>query len=182
MLKLTTTILFLLFFVSYKLLSNDALANARITYYKAIEKEKYVDNAIKQFEHIQNRDKNLQGLAQTYIGSLIMLKGKYALWPPKKLEYVNDGIEVMDKGLALDPNNIESLFIYGTTCHYLPFFLGKKSLADEKFRKIIELIPHIAIEKHDINILKNAMQFILDNVKLDNSEKSRVSNFLKKLN
>lgn len=176
------SILFILFFL---IACNSVIANisnelksAREVYYKAIEKEKFLESALVAFEKIANKSKKNRGMATTYIGSLVMLKGKYAFWPQTKLRYVNEGIEIMDKGLAEDPKNIESLFIYGSTCYYLPFFLGKSSLAEEKFKEIIKLMPSINKKDYESEILKNAMQFILDNIKISASEKRSVEVFM----
>ncbi len=157
------------------------MSDARILYYKSIKEEEYLEKAYSAFENIKKSNPSMKGVATTYMGSLIMLKGKYAFWPNKKLEFVEDGIKIMDEGLASDPENLESLFIYGSTCHYLPFFLGKKSLAKVKLKKFIQVLPKSDISRYDKTILKNAINFILEKIELTNEEKNRANEYLKKL-
>lgn len=157
------------------------LSEARISYYKSIKEEKFLEPSLKLFELIKKESPNLSGVAETYIGSLIMLKGKYAFWPQTKLKHVEDGIKIMDAGLAKSPNNIESLFIYGSTCHYLPFFLGKKSLAEKKLRRIIEVYPNTDKSIYDPNILKNALEFIIENIEISPTEERTLKEYIKAL-
>lgn len=175
-------LLFSLFFALFvsELFSNDLYLNARDAYYKATEKEEFVDKSIELFKKLE-KDSDYKGLARTYIGSLIMLKGKYAFWPNQKLNYVDDGLKEMDKGLSLDPKNIESLFIYGSTCYYLPFFLGKKNLAISKLKKLVHELNDSSIERVDKKILKNALEFIQENIDLNEKDSKKVESFKNKL-
>jgi hypothetical protein len=154
---------------------------ARKLFYGAVKDEDKLEEAIKEFEIIMKNNPALKGVATTYIGSLTMLKGKHAFWPHKKVEYVNDGLVVMDKGLAIEPENLESLFIYGSTCYYLPFFLGKSDLAVEKLKKMIKLLNTENLAKHDSEIMANSLKFILEKIDVTDDEKSKVNLFLKKL-
>lgn len=173
-------ILFLIILSFGKIFSNDLLEAARKDYYKSTKEEKYIEKSIKKFEKLKT-NQNYKGVADTYIGSLIMLKGKYAFWPNQKLKYVEDGIKKMDEGLNADPDNIESLFIYGSTCYYLPFFLGKKQLAIDKLKKLVRVINIDSINNYDNKILKNALKFILEKIEISNSEKNKLNKILKKL-
>lgn len=174
-------IAFLLLFSELNADIEKKMSDARILYYKSIKEEDYLEKAYSAFESIKKSNPSMKGVATTYMGSLIMLKGKYAFWPNKKLEYVEDGIKVMDEGLASDPENLESLFIYGSSCHYLPFFLGKKSLAKTKLKKFLQVLPNSDISRYDRTILKNAINFILEKIELTNEEKNRANEYLKKL-
>jgi len=174
-------ILFAIFLVfqNMDLLSNNKQAEqllevARLSYYKSTENEKHLEPSIKLFEDIKKRFPNYAGVSQTYIGSLTLLKGKYAFWPQKKLQYVEEGLAQMDEGLKLSPNNIESLFIYGTTCYYLPFFLGKKGLAIEKLNSIIPLLSNSTVKSYDKEIMKNVLAFLLENLELSTVEEQKI--------
>jgi len=154
------------------------MENARKLFYQSVKDEDKLEKAIIEFEEIKKNNPQMNGVTTTYIGSLTMLKGKHAFWPHKKVEYVNEGIKVMDKGIAADPKNIESLFIYGSSCYYLPFFLGKKDLAIEKLRNIIPLLDEKSIIKYDSEILTNALKFILEKIELTPEEKSKVAEYI----
>ncbi|MBX3045024.1 MAG: hypothetical protein KIT33_09260 [Candidatus Kapabacteria bacterium] len=155
--------------------------SARLLFYGAVEDEDKLEQAIKEFEQIIASNPKMEGVATTYIGSLIMLKGKHAFWPHKKVAFVNEGLEVMDKGLKIDPNNIESLFIYGSTCYYLPSFLGKSKLAKEKLRKLVEIIDDDNIVLYDNKIMTNALTFVLEKIEVSDSDKVKINKYLTKL-
>lgn len=176
---ISVLILFLAFQIL--LLSEPNMNSARQLFYDAVKVEKKLEMGIKEFETIMDKNPKMKGIATTYIGSLTMLKGKHAFWPHKKIEYVNEGLEIMDKGLELDPQNLESLFIYGSTCYYLPFFLGKSKLADEKLKKMVSLLSDNSIAKYDSEIMSNALKFVIEKIKLSENEKNTVNTYLNKL-
>ncbi len=154
------------------------LYQAREQYYQSIKDEDKLEPTIELFEEIYKENPQLEGMCRTYVGSLVMLKGKHAFWPHKKVSFVNEGIPIMDKGLNLDPDNIESLFIYGSSCYYLPFFLGKGNLAEEKLKKIVAILNQDDLKKYDKKILVNALEFILKNIDLNSEEKIKINDYL----
>ena len=111
-----------------------------------------------------------------------MLKGKHAFWPQTKIKYVNDGIKVMEQGYSYDKNNIELLFIFGSSCHYLPFFLGKGDLAKEKLNEIIPLLNEKTIFNYDKEMMKGALKFLIEKIELKQNESDKLKNLLKELN
>lgn len=174
-------ILFLLLFLQISIsiaLANPKLDKARKLYLGAVKDEDKLDESIILFEELKKEIPNIQGKATTYLGSLTMLKGKHAFWPHKKVEFVNEGIKIMDQGLKQDPNNLESLFIYGSSCFYLPFFLGKSDLAESKFKKFIEIINEDEMKKYEPDIMKNALKFLLEKFELTDDEKTKLNNLL----
>lgn len=178
MTKLIISILILFSLYSYS--SFPLLESARENFYKATEEEEAVDKAISQFQQIKKIEPDLNGLAEVYIGSLTALKATYTYWPNKKMEWAKKGIAIMDEGLAKDPNNIESLFIYGTTCYYLPFFFEKGKDAENSLLKILDLLEagRTIPEKE---LLKNAIQFIIDNIEPKGEKLKQAKKFLKQL-
>lgn len=177
--------LILLMMILFAVSSNFAIAEdlyikARNDYYKATKNEVALKSSLEAFKKLEKQDK-YKAIARTYIGSLIMLKGKYAFWPNQKLDYVEQGLKEMDKGLSRDPENIESLFIYGSTCYYLPFFLGKKQLALDKLKELVQVLDEEKVKNTDQKILKNALEFIKENVNLNDSDASKLNKYLSKL-
>ncbi|MFP4369116.1 MAG: hypothetical protein ACLFR2_06015 [Candidatus Kapaibacterium sp.] len=146
------------------------LKKAREMYYKATEEEEHLKEAQELFTQLKSEDASLAGLAETYLGSLKMLEGKYAFWPNKKLSLVNEGFDIMEAGIKKSPRNIEALFIYGTTCYYLPFFLGKSDEAEAALKRILFLLRNNAATGYDPELVVNAMKFIRENIELDNKE------------
>ena len=147
------------------------LRNARKQFYAAIENEKQIDPAIKRFEQIAQAEPKYAERTQVYIGALVALKGKYAFFPHTKLKWARRGLAIMDSGLKKSPNDIEALFIHGTTCYYLPFFFRRSDDAQRDFRKIIKLMPQ-HIDAYDPKLITNVVVFLLKNAKLMDDEKT----------
>jgi hypothetical protein len=179
LLKFVTILLF--FGFTMEIVSQPNMDSARLLFYGAVKDEKKLEKAIEEFEAIKLKNPKMSGVSTTYIGSLIMLKGKHAFWPQKKIAYVNEGLEVMDKGIEADPNNLESLFIYGSTCYYLPFFLGKSKLAKQKLKYMVEILNDENITNYDKVIMTNALKFVNEKIDLSDDDKNKVNQFLNKL-
>lgn len=155
----------------------ETLLSGRELYYESVEDEDKIDPSIEKFEKLIKEKPKLEGLSLTYIGSLTMLKAKHEFWPLKKLEYVEEGIIIMDKGIKKDPDNIESLFIYGSTCWYLPKLLGKRDLAIEKLNAIIPLLNDRIFENYEAKIIEDALAFLKENLELSKTELSKVNKY-----
>jgi len=181
--RITYTVILLAVMLSTQLLTaaESKLDKARLLYYTAIDEEDNIDKAIKLFEEIIKEKPDMKGVAKTYIGSLTAMKAAHTYWPNKKLDYANDGMDLMEQGIKMGPDNIESLFIQGTTLFNLPFFFGKSDEAEANFKKIIALLNDNSINNYDIEMLRNAVDFILENAELNNSEKKKANNYKQKL-
>lgn len=152
---------------------------ARIQYYEAVSDDDKIDAAINNFRALQKENPALKAVAITYIGSLTALKAKSQFFPHQKLESANNGIELMEKGVSLAPDNIESLFIRGTTLYYLPFFFMKAEQAEADLKKIVKLVNERNIQKYKPEIVKNALDFIKENIDLSDSDSRKVDKYLK---
>lgn len=169
-------IIYILFHVSLSFAYSNTIDQGRLEYYKAVESEESIEKAEKIFKQLK-KDKDMEAVSEIYLGSLTAMKAMYVLWPGTKLEYANEGIDQMEKALAKSPDNIESLFIYGTTCYYMPFFLGKSEDAEKALKKIIDLIPQ-SKDKYDSEVLENAILFILEELDLTKNEKKKLYGYL----
>lgn len=166
----------LLLFLSVKgLASNEPigemLKRARAQFYVAVEDEKQIAPTIRLFERIEQIEPKYTGRIQVYIGALVALKGKHAFFPHTKLKWVKRGLAIMDNGLQKTPNDLEALFIHGSTCYYLPFFFRRGDDAQRDFRKIIKLMPH-QMDTYDPKLITNVVAFLLENARLTDGEKA----------
>ncbi len=159
--------------------SDEMLDKARQMYYKATDNEEHLEPAIELFIELEKADESYEGVAKTYIGSLTALKGYYAFWPQDKWKLANKGIDIMKRGIEQSPENLEALFIYGTTCYHLPFFFGMAEEAEEKLKRIITLSNENSISQYDSGIIKNALIFIRDNIDLTKSETNKTKELIK---
>lgn len=170
----------LIFLLSINLAFSGDLDKAREYFYKATEEEEYIDKSINKFEKVADDNKELSAMCDVYIGSLIALRAKYTFWPQNKLSFANEGIEKMEQALKLDSNNIESLFVYGSTCYYLPFFFDKADAAENALLRIIDLIDPKKIQT-DEKLLKNALNFVIDKIKPEGERLKKAKSILEKI-
>lgn len=144
------------------------LVQGRTLFYESIEESDRIDKAIQLFNEI-GEDEIYIGIAQTYLGALTALKGKYAFFPIKKYRLVLKGLEMMDAGVSLTPDNIEARFIRGMTCFYLPFFFKRKGTAVEDFNDILQQLQK-SYHQYDSDMVINVTSFFLENLDLDNND------------
>ncbi|MDZ7369563.1 MAG: hypothetical protein ONB12_00155 [candidate division KSB1 bacterium] len=153
--------------------------SARRLYYSALQSEEKHREAVDLFQKLAQSGEK-QGVAQTYLGSLIAVKAKYVFSPHAKLRWAKQGLAVMDEGLAKAEHDLEALFIHGTTCYYLPFFFNRREAARQSFRKIIALGPQATIDTPP-ELVRNALNFILKVEELDPIEREGVQKWLNEL-
>ena len=148
----------------------EMLEVARKQFYTAIEDEKQIEPTIALFKRIEQVEPKHFGRTQVYIGSLIALRGKHAFFPHTKFKWAMRGLAIMDSGLQESPNDIEALFIHGTTCYHLPFFFRRSDDAQRDFRRIITLMPQ-HMDTYDSKLITNVVTFLLEHAKLTDDEK-----------
>lgn len=148
------------------------LEKARLLFYASVDNGRLIDSAMVSFDRLAQQQPSWRYRAQTYQGALVALKGKHALLPTEKLKWTKKGLKVMDQGLAADSQDIESLFIHGMTCYFLPFFFKRHAEAEKNLKKILFLLPEHHKE-YDLALLQNAFRFIAEHVPLDPAEKKQ---------
>ena len=148
----------------------EVLEVARKQFYAAIKDEKRIEPTIALLKRIRQMEPKYTGRTQVYIGSLIALRGKHAFLPHTKLKWAQRGLAIMDSGLQKSPNDIEALFIHGTTCYYLPFFFRRGDDAQRDFREIIKLMPQ-QMDTYNPELMKHIVAFLLEHAKLTDDEK-----------
>ncbi|MCB0263725.1 MAG: hypothetical protein KDE52_00265 [Calditrichaeota bacterium] len=134
------------------------LTESREMFYKALDDKSAIEPAIERFGNLAKQYPAIAGRMKTYTGALVGLKAKYAFWPQDKLSYVNDGLKLLDEGLEKMPDDLETLFIHGTACHYLPSFIGRGAQAAADFEKIVHLLPS-AYQSHDPELIEDILKF-----------------------
>jgi len=155
------------------------LTAARSLFYESLVDKSKVDRAITNFEQLM-RETSLEGKAQTYIGALYAIKGKHVFSPFSKMKWVNKGLPIMDEGIQISPDDIEALFIHGTTCYYLPFFFNRRHQANQSFKRIIQLLPYQYLY-YEPQLILNMIEFLESNLHLTEEEFIRLTEVKKEL-
>ncbi len=157
-----------------------AWSRARLLFYQSVENQTKIDSAITLFKLIGAHEQKLAGRAQTYIGSLTALRAKFVLWPQDKWRFANEGLRLMDEGLARDSLDVEALFVHGSTCYFLPVFFGRAGDAQRNLRAIISLLPENA-QHYDPEIVANVVGFISQKIRLNKKERAALQQIPLKL-
>jgi len=160
----------MLMFRSVPLQANeDMLLKARNLFYLSIEDKSKIDPAIELFTRLSEQKDIYQGRSMTYIGTLYTLKGKHAFLPFDKFKWVMKGLKIMDEGVHLNPDDIEALFIHGSTCYYLPFFFNRSDDAQQSLKRIVQLLPSKK-EQFDRELVLNVIDFLETKINLSAEE------------
>jgi tetratricopeptide (TPR) repeat protein len=173
-------IFFLIAVLPIVLAANDSLStysveaerlvdSGRDLFYASVEDAAKLDSAFQIFEQLKDEYPGYSGRATTYIGALTALKGRHAFWVYSKYRLVKEGLEIMDQGVQQAPDDIEALFIYGSTCHFMPFLFGKNEDAQNAFKKILQLLPG-QWHAYDRELVMNVIDFLLEHTKLTEEE------------
>lgn len=80
--------------------------------------------------------------AHCWYGSAIVMKAKYATFPPMKSYYVVAGLKEMDQAIELNQYDVESRFIRGQTCMGIPKLFGRANTAIEDFSALEKMANH----------------------------------------
>ncbi len=147
------------------------IKDARKLYMKATKDEELLDSAITYFKELGKSDTSLAPVSVTYIGSLTMCRAVFTGWPHKKIDWVNTALPIIDKGLARDTASIESLFIYGSSCYFLPFLWDRSDGAKDRLMIVVDMIGKGEADKHGYEWVYQAIKFI--SVKIDLEEEER---------
>lgn len=170
-----------IFLISFTLINSQTVLvdNARINFYKASKEEKYLLMAVELFEEILKNSSQNEARWKVYLGSLESMKAMYSLWPQNKLEHANKGISMMEKWIQKADSDIEALFVYGTSCYYMPFFMGQKDNADWAFNRIVDVCykSELLEEKE---LMNNVLEFLEKEYDLDDSRKEKLEIIKKK--
>jgi hypothetical protein len=150
--------------------ADSLLKTARLQFYAGVRDASKLPEAVSLFE-VLSQDSALQGRATVYLGALEALRGKHAVFPMAKYKHAVRGLELMDQGLRMAPDDIESLFIHGSTCFYLPLFFGRKDDALQSFRNLIQLLPE-HYHDYEETIVSNVIEFLIENAELSAEEET----------
>jgi tetratricopeptide (TPR) repeat protein len=142
---------------------------ARQLYYQGLQSKAALEEAIELFSQLAKLSEKT-GVVKTYLGSLTALQAQYTPWPHKKLKYAKEGLKIMDDGLQKDPDDLEALFIHGTTSYFLPSFFNRRESANKSFKRILELLPQRFTEQ-DHDMLLNTLNFILEKADINDQDR-----------
>ncbi len=109
-------------------------------------------------------------LADAYQAALTIFKARYAFWPHTKMRYVRQGLLVLDSLVAAHPEHMEIRCLRLLSIYYLPFFFGRKEMAQEDMRRLTQQLLKGDASLPDV-YRRMMVEFLLANAPLSESER-----------
>ncbi|MCX7605695.1 MAG: hypothetical protein N2170_00310 [Bacteroidia bacterium] len=135
---------------------------AQKVYFLAVQSERYLPLAETLFHTLIHRY-GPQPALQMYTYGITALKARYALNPLKKREYLYQAFAQMDAQVQRTPHDVEVRFLRGSFYYYLPFFLGKRSAAQDDIRTLTRLLlsqPEVYKKRYQEEVLRAIVGFL----------------------
>jgi hypothetical protein len=87
-------------------------------------------------------------LLRAYLGSAYTLASRDAFPGPKKLQYLKDGLKIMDQAVEADPQAIGPRFIRAVNNFHLPAFINRRDNARADFEILLGQVEQPGITLH----------------------------------
>ncbi len=102
--------------------------------------------------------------ALTLHGSVLILKGRDAMLPMNKMRHVNNGLELFDRAVTIQPNDFETRFQRANYCANLPGIFNRMGTAVGDFRHLLTMSIHSpdAVEPGYVTYIKLTLARLLD--------------------
>jgi hypothetical protein len=158
-------------------LTNEDLQYVRTTYYSAVENEDEIvtlNNYItKRFGNNKN---NYPPIILAYVAGIEALKSKHAFWITTKYNYLVKSMEIFEKAVEKDPNNLEIRFMRFSILHYVPSIVGYGNEKNADLNTVYSLLVKKRSQNLPNDIIAGMIQFLIDS---DRLEPNRVEELIK---
>ena len=155
---------------AYTPVSAEDLQFLRVTYYSAVENEDDVETLsnfiVKKFGSDRTK---YPPIILAYVGGIEALKSKHAFWITTKYSLLIKSMEIFEKAVEKDPNNLEIRFMRFSILHYVPSLLGYGKEREEDANEIFKLLM-----KKDFSLVNKEIQigifeFMISSERIDNA-------------
>ncbi len=157
----------------------------RLSYYAGVDNEEYIDTLKKIIiSNFGEEAESYSPLILAYNAGIYALQSKHAFWPFTKMSYLNDSMELFEKAINKEPDNLEIRFMRFSILYYVPGILG---YAKEK-KNDLEIIYNLLLQNDFSNvsyeIQQGIVEFLLESEMLSSDETKILKNrfILAKLN
>lgn len=116
-------------------------------------------------------------ILEAYGAALTVLKAKHAFWPPKKMNYLKEGLPVLDELVEKHPEHVEIRYLRLISCYYLPGFLGMSDTVTEDAAVLAKLLPS-SRDLFPEDLFYDMVYFVSNTKDLDNSQKQTLHRIL----
>lgn len=140
-------------------------------YLQSAEQETAIVDGLAFLE--QHAEQLPPALAKAYRAALIVMKARYAFWPQAKMNYLQQGLPVLDQLVDQDPKHMEIRILRLLSIYYLPFFLRRKTMARQDMQMLTEqfLIGNATLPAAYQRMM---VEFLLANAPLASSQRAQL--------
>lgn len=152
-------------------LEPETVNQIRKIFYEAVESEEKLEE-LETFFKSKFSEKALiyHPILLAYTGAIDALKAKHALNPFTKFSKVISSLNILERAVSREPNNLEIRFIRFSILHNLPGFLGYTKERIEDISVIVDQLEKKDYTLYDPKLQKNVIDFMLDSERLTASQ------------
>jgi len=124
------------------------LTALREMYLRSVAESRAIHEGLAEIERLRatggvRRGSEVDATLTAYRGALITLRAKHAFWPVQKLQYLNQGLAVLDATVGAHPEHAEARYLRLMSCYYLPGVLGRGRTVRDDFGALARLLPGV---------------------------------------
>ena len=139
----------------------------RNLYYSSVEDE----NELKKLDSLIINDfsdtlSQYPPIILAYYGGVEALKAKHAFWPFNKLSYFNSSMDILEKAVKEEPDNLEIRFIRFSILDNVPGILGFSEEREIDKDEIIFLLCNKDYSKLNAKIQRNIIRYMINSGRL----------------
>lgn len=151
--------------------STETINKIRKLFYEAVESEEKLEELEKFFnKNFTERALIYHPILLAYTGAIDALKAKHAFNPFTKFSKVVSSLNILERAVSREPNNLEIRFIRFSILHNLPGFLGYSKERNDDICVIVDQLEKKDYILYDPKLQKNVIEFMLDSKRLNASQ------------
>ena len=159
----------------YARINPEILETIRLNYYASVENEEIVEETEKLIsKHFSDDVDKYPNLISAYVAAFESVKSKHAFWPFTKLKYFNSSMEMFEKVIEKDPDNLEIRFLRYAILEHVPSFLGHSKEREEDAQIIYKELLKNDYSSIKPDIQKGIAEFLLRSERLNKEQENKL--------
>lgn len=149
----------------------ETLSQIRKLFYEAVENEVKLEELENLFENkFSGKALIYNPLLLAYSGAIEALKAKHAFNPFRKFNYVLSSLEILERAVKRDEQNLEIRFIRFSILHNLPGIFGYSKERKADIDEIVSQLSKKDYVKYDPKLQKYVIEFMLESERLNDAQ------------
>ena len=150
---------------------SDNLNQIRKLFYESVENEVKLEELENLFENkFSGKALIYNPTLLAYSGAIEALKAKHAFNPFKKFNYVLSSLEILERAVKRDEQNLEIRFIRFSILHNLPGIFGYSKERKADVDEIVSQLSKKDYVKYDPKLQKYVIEFMLESERLNDAQ------------